>query len=204
MPVWFARLVLPAALLHLTLNSRATSKARIREALGWAPDIPAGGSASSRASGTCEMIDRAAAARFLDGYAAAFVRFDAPTVADLFSYPCQLTADDGEIAVTAVSTREAWLPQVERLLAAYRRLGVASATVVDLRLQELTPRLSQAAVRWRLADAADGLVYEFDASYTLGEFGDAIRITAIAHSETAQLRAAMGATRSGRASPGPR
>ena len=43
---------------------------------------------------------------------------DAQAAANLFAYPCQITSDAGEIAVTTVATRETSLPQVERLLAA--------------------------------------------------------------------------------------
>jgi hypothetical protein len=56
---------------------------------------------------------------FLDAYRGAFETFDVEAIADLFSYPCQITSDAGEVTVTTVGAREAWVPQVERLLSAY-------------------------------------------------------------------------------------
>src|SRR5262249_23491988 len=70
-------------------------------------------------------VPRAAdVSEFLDSYRRAFAAFDAEAIADLFAYPCQLTSGDDEIAVTTVPTREAWLPQVGRLVAAYRVIDV--------------------------------------------------------------------------------
>jgi hypothetical protein len=116
---------------------------------------------------------------FLDAYRAAFEAFDVSAIADLFSYPCQITADAGEIDVTLVPTREAWLPQIERLVAAYRAMDVRSADLVELRVFELTPRLALAAVRWRLIDREGATLYDFDAAYTLADLGQGMRITAI-------------------------
>jgi hypothetical protein len=70
------------------------------------------------------MHHRSAVSEFLEGYRRAFAAFDAEAIADMFAYPCQLTSDESEITVTTVPTREAWLPQVERLVAAYRAIGV--------------------------------------------------------------------------------
>ncbi len=134
---------------------------------------------------------------FLDAYRTAFEAFDVPAIADLFSYPCQATSDAGEIAVTMVSSLEAWLPQIERLVAAYRAIGVRSAHVLELQVIELTPRLAQATVHWGLADQGGEPIYEFDASYTLADHGDGMRITAIAHNETPRLRAAIERQRRG-------
>ncbi len=126
---------------------------------------------------------------FLDAYRAAFGAFDVPSIANLFSYPSQVTSDARQMVVTPVLTREAWVPQIERLVEAYRRIGVRSAEVLELTSIELTPRLVQAAVRWRLIDADGGRLYDFDAAYTLADLGEGMRITAIAHNETPRLRA---------------
>ena len=107
---------------------------------------------------------------FLDAYRAAFEAFD----------------------VTAVPTLDAWTPQIERIIDAYRALGVATAVMGPLQVLGVTPRLAQAAVRWRLRDADGGTIYEFDASYSLADLGDGFRITAIAHNESPRLRAALG------------
>ena len=77
-------------------------------------------------------------------------------------------------------------------------IGVRSAEVVELQVFELTPRLAQAAIRWRLADEERTPIYDFDAAYTLADPGTGLRITAIAHNETPRLRA-VGTRSHGRA-----
>ena len=128
---------------------------------------------------------------FLDSYQRAFEAFDAVAIVDQFCYPCQITSDAAEVTVTIVPTREAWIPQIERLVGTYRAIGVHAAEQVELRLNELTPRLAQAAVRWRLVDRDGRQLYEFDASYTLADFGHGFRIGAIAHNEAPQLNALL-------------
>jgi hypothetical protein len=128
---------------------------------------------------------------FFDAYRVAFEAFDVGAVADLFSYPCQLTSDAGKIAVTVVPSREVWAPQIERLVAAYRAIGVGSAKIIELQVKELSPQLAQATVRWGLLDGNGRTLYEFDASYTLADLGQGLRITAIAHNETPRLRALL-------------
>lgn len=139
------------------------------------------------------MAERSAV-QFLDAYRTAFEALDASAIADLFSYPCQITSGD-EIAVTVVPTREAWVPQLQRLIDGYRAIGFRSAEVLDLRATELTPRLTQAAVHWRLVDGEGRPLYEFKASYTLADFGQGLRISALAHNETPRLRALLDAQR---------
>ncbi len=135
-------------------------------------------------------MDQQQIGAFLEAYAAAFARSDATAVADLFAYPCAITGDAGKVSVTVIPSRAAWLPQLEKLAAAYRSLDVRSAEMVEVQAVELSTRLAQATVHWRLLGGDGGTIYEFDASYTLADFGEGPRITAIAHNETARLRAA--------------
>jgi hypothetical protein len=128
---------------------------------------------------------------FLDAYRNAFEAFDASAVADLFTYPCQITSDAGERPVTTVADREAWVGQLERLLATYREIGVRSAEILDAQVTEPSPRLVQTTVRWRLLDQAGARIYDFDAAYILLDVGQGMRIAAIAHNETTRLRAAL-------------
>jgi len=69
---------------------------------------------------------------FFDTYRAAFEAFDAAAIADLFSYPCQITSGDPEIAVTTIGSGEVWVAQMERLVAAYRAIGVRSAEALEV------------------------------------------------------------------------
>ena len=118
---------------------------------------------------------------FIDAYRKACETFDAAAIAGFFFYPCQITSDAGEIAVLTVPTVEFWVPQLERLVGAYQAIGVRSAEIINLQVLELTPRLAQANIAWRLIDDYGKPIYDFDAAYTLADPGAGLRITAIAH-----------------------
>ena len=45
------------------------------------------------------MTEQSTVGDFLDAYRAAFEAYDAPAVADLFAYPCQITSDAGAVSV---------------------------------------------------------------------------------------------------------
>ena len=134
---------------------------------------------------------------FVNAYRAAFEAFDAEGIADLFAYPCQVTASGARAEVTAVASREVWLSQLKRLAGAYRAIGVRTAQVAARRTIALAPDLLEAAVHWELADGDGSSIYAFDATYTLADLGEGLRITAIAHNETTQLRARLAAGREG-------
>jgi hypothetical protein len=137
------------------------------------------------------VVERSTVQHFLDAYRAAFEALDVEAIVDLFSYPCQITSDAGEVTVTRVATRAAWVPQIDRLVAAYREIGVRTAEVLEFDVMELTSRLAQVSVHWRLGDGEGRSIYDFDASYTVADRGDGLRITAIAHNEVPRLRAAV-------------
>ncbi len=143
------------------------------------------------------MSDPSAARSFLDAYRIAFETLDANVIADYFHYPFQVTSDAGAVSVTAVPSREAWLPQLERLVGAYRLIGVHTADVLSLLVDDLTPQLGQATVHWGLVTADHAPVYDFTASYTLADLGEGTRITAIAHNESPRLRAYLEAHKPG-------
>lgn len=128
---------------------------------------------------------------FFDAYRRACEASDAAAMGDLFGYPCQVTGDNGHLTVTPFPSREALAPAIERILSGYRAIGVSRVEVLGLDVCELSPRLAHVLVRWSLRDPQDVTLYEFSASYTLADFGEGWRITAIAHNETAHLRAAM-------------
>ncbi|MEO6349457.1 MAG: hypothetical protein ABIP53_02300 [Candidatus Limnocylindrales bacterium] len=141
------------------------------------------------------MGEMAKVREFFDAYRTAFETFEAAAIADLFYYPCQITSDAGAISVVTVPSRDAWLPQLERLIEAYRSIGVRSAEVIELQVFELTPQLAQASITWRLVDEERKPLYDFDAAYTLADPGTGLRITAIAHNETPRLGAALARAR---------
>jgi hypothetical protein len=141
------------------------------------------------------MTASSAVRHFFGAYQRAYESLDATTIAALFAYPFQMISDEGQITTEAVSTREAWLPQIGRLVAAYRAIGVASAEILRLDAVDLTPRLKQATVRWRLANVDGARLYDFTATYTLIDGGDGLRVGALAHNEALELRPLLAAKR---------
>ena len=143
------------------------------------------------------MVERAAVEAFIDRYRTTFESFDVDAITARFAFPCQVTSDGGAVTVTAAPNEEAWRPGIERIVGAYRLLGVRSATVAELRVVDVTHRVGHAVVRWTLTDATGATVYDFHASYTLADLGDGLRIAAIAHDETPRLLAAVARRQAG-------
>ena len=98
------------------------------------------------------MTDQASAKQFLDEYRATFERFDVAAVAAFFAFPLQVTGDAADVTVVSVPALEAWVPQIERIVGAYRMLGVASADARDVRIVAVTTRITQATVNWVLLE----------------------------------------------------
>ena len=115
--------------------------------------------------------EHSASRTFLDAYRAAFETLEARVIADFFHYPFQVTSDAGAVSTVVVPTREAWLPRTERLVGAYGLIGVHTADVLSLQVDDLTPQLGQATVHWGLVTVAGAPIYDFTASYTLCRSG---------------------------------
>jgi hypothetical protein len=144
------------------------------------------------------MPDRAAAEAFIDDYRGAFEAFDAEAVAARFTFPLQVAADADGVRLTVVPGPDEWRPQIERIVGAYRALGVRGATVDDLRIVEVTPRIAHAVVRWSLLDPDRRRIYGFTASYLLVDGEAGVRIAAVAHDEGPKLAFALAKARGGR------
>jgi hypothetical protein len=134
-------------------------------------------------------------AAFLQSYRTAFQRFDAWGVVNHFAFPSHVTSDADEVALMTVASEDEWLGTVEHLLGMYRRVGVASARILELAVTELSPRLCQAVVHWELRDAAGRQLYRFEATYSLVEINGKLRIAALAHNELPKLRACLNRRR---------
>jgi hypothetical protein len=130
------------------------------------------------------MVERSMVEHFPDAYRAGFEAFAGEAMLELFSYPGQITSDAGEVTVTTVGTGEAWALQIDRLVAAYREIGVRTAEVLELHVTEFTSLPAQVTVHRAPADGEGRSIYDFGASCTLADRGDGMRITAIAHNET--------------------
>ena len=125
--------------------------------------------------------------RFLDAYRAAFEAFDVEAIADIFFIHARSRATPGGHGHNGRDSRGV-VPQVDRLVSAYRAIGVRSAAFNELHAIELTSAW-QVTVRWTLADVMGRSIYDFEASYSLADHGNGMRIAAIAHNEALRLRA---------------
>ncbi|MBA2444023.1 MAG: hypothetical protein H0V49_01660 [Nocardioidaceae bacterium] len=152
-----------------------------------------------KSSANLETVDG-----FFQSYRSAFEAFDAPAIADHFAYPAHITSDNDEIVLMVASSREQWAQQIQRLLDVYTGIGVKSAHVLEQAVADLSPRLHQVKLRWALHDAADDMLYDFEAMYMLANLEGVLQITALAHNEQPRLRdclARLGLHRPGREGP---
>lgn len=144
------------------------------------------------------MPDRAAAEAFVEAYRRTFETLDVDAIASAFTFPLQVAGDGQGVSLTVVDGPDAWRPQLERIIAAYRAIGVRHATVERLHVAEVTRRIAHAVVGWSLADADATRIYAFSASYLLVDTEAGPRIAAIAHDESRRLQMAVATARGGR------
>ena len=128
---------------------------------------------------------------FFESYRSAFEKRDAPAIALHFRFPLFVAGDAGQVTTVVVPSIDGWKPQLERLLGAYRQLGVATAEALSSQITRFSPRLVVAAIKWRLVNEAGAPVYEFEATYTLAQSDDGLKVVAIAHNEQLRAREAM-------------
>ena len=128
---------------------------------------------------------------FFDSYRSAFEKRDAADIALHFRFPLHVTGDAGQVTTVVVPSIDAWRPQLERLLGAYQQFGVSTAEVLSSQITRFSPRLLLAAIKWRLVNEAGAPIYEFEATYTLTQSDDGLKVVAIAHNEQLRAREAM-------------
>jgi hypothetical protein len=131
--------------------------------------------------------------RFFESYRDAFGRKDAEAIADHFAYPAHVASDAGQVMLSPVSSRREWRSQVEQLLQMYQQIDFHVARVLAVSVKGLSTRLLQAAVRWALDDTHGKLLYDFEAIYTLGHFGNGWKIVAMSHNELPRFWACLEA-----------
>lgn len=129
---------------------------------------------------------------FLARYAAAFASGEPATVATFFADPVHVVGETGGDPDVTCVERDDWLRILDRLVGAYRRLGVVRAELRSLEVSRLGDGVQVPAVAWALAREDGSPIYDFEATYTLVASLDGPRITAIAHNETPKLMAALG------------
>jgi hypothetical protein len=138
-------------------------------------------------------MDQQAVEGFIERYRTTFETLDAAAITAMFTFPCQVVGDAGAVAVASVPTAELWGASIERIVAAYRMIGVATADLGSLQVVVLTPGSAHAIVRWNLRTADGEPVYSFTASYTVVDTAGGPRIAVVVHDETLLLQQAVAA-----------
>src|SRR5215207_6994865 len=124
---------------------------------------------------------------FVASYAAAFATYDAATLANHFVYPVHVVGDTGGDPSIITATQDEWLAVLQRLLGAYRELGVVGAQHGICTVTELGPAVKLASIHWTLQRADGSAVYGFQAWYTIVGSTGGLRISAITHNELSAL-----------------
>ena len=125
---------------------------------------------------------------FFTTYCTAYIRQDAAAIIRHFADLVHIASDNGERVEVHVATAADLGKTIGRLLEMYRSIDFGSAEVTALATDELSSRLVQARLRWRLYDRVSRPLYEFDAMYTLARHTEVFRITALAHNEIPHFR----------------
>lgn len=130
---------------------------------------------------------------FFESYRMAFEGLEPEILAAHFAYPVHLAGDSGQgdVTLSVVPDKAAWVAQLTQLTQMYRAIGVWSIHMRALVTRELSPRLVQAAVTWALIDDAAEDLYVFEVFYTLAHSEGTLRVAALAHDELPKLRAAF-------------
>jgi hypothetical protein len=97
-------------------------------------------------------------------YDSACLDFDADAVAAFYDLPCLISAPDGTCSFTVRSDLRA---AFARVFAGYRCQGLASASLVSLKIEALSASFAQARVIWSLANGRGADVASVGCAYTL-------------------------------------
>ncbi len=132
---------------------------------------------------------------FFELYRTAFERYDRDALSGLFTFPLHVVSATDDAVAISVSDRDEWRAVLDRLLDAYRSLGVFDGLPLEIDITELTSHVCAARVHWKLRREDGSAVYHFTAIYTLVAVDGAWRVAGIAHDELPKLRAAQRAAR---------
>jgi|SRR5450631_547552 hypothetical protein len=133
----------------------------------------------------------------LESYRDAFERLDTAAIADHFAYPSHIAGDADEIVLLQLSNWQDCLAAVEKVVAMHRELDAPSGSIRDLSIVELSPRLTQASLTMEVHRRTGGMLYDFQAVYTLAETHAGWRIAAIAHNQIPRLLKCMARRQAG-------
>lgn len=115
-------------------------------------------------------------------YDSACLDFDADAVAAFYDLPCLVSTPDGTGSFT---TRADLRAAFARVFAGYRQQGLASASLVSLKIETLSAGFAQARAIWSLANGRGADVISIGCAYTLRQsLGQALGKWRIVHAVT--------------------
>ena len=120
---------------------------------------------------------------FFESYRAAFERRDPEEISKHFAYPAHVATEGHQVMLTPVLSSSEWKHQLKRLLEMYQRIDVRTIRIREISLAPLSSRLLHARLCWGLEDSNGARLYDVDAVYTLGRFGNEWKGIAISHNE---------------------
>ena len=133
---------------------------------------------------------------FFESYRAAFERRDPEEISKHFAYPAHVATEADQVMLTPILSRSEWTHQLERLLEMYQRIDVRTVRILDISVTPLSSLLVHARLHWSLEDSGGARLYDFDAVYTVGRFGNEWKVIAISHNELPRYWACLEAHRS--------
>jgi hypothetical protein len=128
---------------------------------------------------------------FMDEYRTAFKQADLSALVDCFAFPLQVVSVANGEASSSVASVDEWPAVLERLLRAYKRLGVTDCVPAAVEITEPMDAVAVMRVHWALQRADREPVYDFTAVYTLALATGRLRIVALAHDELPKMRKAL-------------
>jgi hypothetical protein len=135
--------------------------------------------------------DQANIKQLLAAYTQAFERRDAKALASFFAYPCQIIAAAEPVSISSLASAADYIAIITRFLSLYGKAGVEGGKISGFESTPIAPGVALLQVHWKIHDAANAPLYEFDSVYTVVMVDGAWRIGAIAHNELPQLQALL-------------
>ena len=139
-------------------------------------------------------MERAVGA-FFEAFGAAFERQNAAEISNYFAYPALAATEVDQVMLTPILSRSEWIHQIEQLIQMYKRIDLRKARILEISVRPFSSRLAHAVVHWALHDGSGARLYDFDAVYTVGRFGEEWKVIGICHNELPRYWACLEARR---------
>ena len=105
---------------------------------------------------------------YFRSYALAFDAFDAERIASYFHCPCMMVNAN---SVASFDTREAILRNMEEILRHHEGEGYDHASVGGFRVDRQAENLVTVSLRWRVYKSDGSILWDWNGSYNLVDYG---------------------------------